>query len=54
MTIVPVMSSIVKVVIKCGYHVLYNPNHGIHIPPVISYTVGLMSSKRVYDDIWSE
>ena len=48
-----VMSFIVKVLIKCGYHVLYNPNDGIHITPVISYTVGVMSSKRGCDDIWS-
>ena len=41
-----VMSLIVKVVIKYGYHVLYNPNDGIHITPVISYTVGVMSSKE--------
>ena len=46
MKIVHVMSLIVKVVIKCGYHVLYNPNDGIHMPPVISYTVGVMSSKE--------
>ena len=52
MNIVHVMSLIVKVVIKCGYHVLYNPNDGIHMAPVISYTVGVMSLKRVYDDIW--
>ena len=47
MNIVHVMSLIVKVVIKCAYHVLYNPNDGIHMPPVISYTVGVTSSKRV-------
>ena len=46
MNIVHVMSLIVKVVIKCGYHVLYNSNDGIHMPPVISYTVGVMSSKE--------
>ena len=45
MNIVHVMSEIVKVVIKCGYHDLYNPNDGIHMPPVVSYTVGVMSSK---------
>ena len=45
MNTVHVMSEIVKVVVKCGYDVLYNPNDGIHMPPVISYTVGLMSSK---------
>ena len=45
MNIVHVMSSILKVVIKCGYHVLYNPNAGIHMTPVISYTVGVMPSK---------
>ena len=41
-----VMSLKVKVVIKFGYHVLYNPNDGVHMPPVISYTVGVMSSKE--------
>ena len=46
MKIVHVMSLIVKVVIKCRYHVLYNPNDGIHMPPVISYNVGVMSSKE--------
>ena len=46
MNIVHVMSFTVMVVIKCGYHVLYNPNVGIHMPPVISYTVGVMSSKE--------
>ena len=46
MNIVHVMSLIVKVVIKCGYHVLYNPNDGIPITPVISYTVVVMSSKE--------
>ena len=46
MNIVHVMSLIVKVVIKCGYHVLYKPNDGIHMPPVISYTVGVMSSNE--------
>ena len=46
MNIVHVMSLIGKVIIKCGYHVLYNPNDGIHIIPVISYTVGVMSSKE--------
>ena len=35
MNIVHVMSLIVKVVIKCGYHVLYYPNDGIHMTPVI-------------------
>ena len=46
MNIVHVMSFIVKVLIKCGYHVLYNPNDGIHMTPVISYTVGVMPSKE--------
>ena len=46
MNIVHVMSLIVKVVIKCGYHVLYNPNDGIQMAPVISYTVGVMFSKE--------
>ena len=53
MNIVHVMSLILKVIIKCGYHVLYNPNDGIHITPVISYTVVVMSSKRGCDDICS-
>ena len=46
MNIVHVMSLIVKVVIKCGYDVLYKPNDGIHMTPVISSTVGVMSSKE--------
>ena len=46
MNIVHVMSITVKVVIKCGYHVLYNPNDGIHMTPVISSTGGVMSSKE--------
>ena len=46
MNIVHVMSLIVKVVIKCGYYVLYNPNDVLHITPVISCTVGVMSSKE--------
>ena len=44
--IVHVMSLIVKVVIKCEYHVLYKPNDGIHMVPVISCTVGVMFSKE--------
>ena len=40
MNIVHVMSLIVKFVIKCGYDFLYKPNDGIHMTPVISYTVG--------------
>ena len=46
MNIVHVMSLIVKVVIKCGYHVLYNPNDGIHMASGVSYTVGVMFSKE--------
>ena len=46
MNIVHVMSLIVKVVIKCVYHVLYNPKDAIHMTPVISYTVVVMSSKE--------
>ena len=46
MNIVHVMSFIVKVIIKCGYDVLYNPNDDVHMTPVISYTVGVMSSKE--------
>ena len=46
MNIVHVMSLIVKVVIKCGYHVLYNPNNGIQMAPVISDIVGVMFSKE--------
>ena len=44
MNIVHVMSEIIKVVIKCGYDVLYIAYDGIHMPPVTSYTVGVMSS----------
>ena len=43
MNIVHVMSFIVKVLIKCGYHVLYKPNDGIHMPSVMPYAVGVMS-----------
>ena len=46
MNIVHVMSFIVKVLIKCGYHVQYNPNDGLHMTLVISYTVGVMPSKE--------
>ena len=46
MNIGHVMSLIVKVVIKCVYHILYKPNDGIHMAPVISYTVGVMFSKE--------
>ena len=46
MNIVHVMSLIVKDVIKGEYHVLYKPNDGIHMTPVTSYTVGVMSSKE--------
>ena len=46
MNIVHVMSLIVKVVIKCVYHVLYKPNDGIHMAHVISYTVRVISSKE--------
>ena len=46
MNIVHVMSLIVKDVLKCGYHVLYKPNDGIHKTTVISYTVGVMSSNE--------
>ena len=35
MNIVHVMSFIVKVIIKCGYHVLYYPNDGVHMTPDI-------------------
>ena len=44
MNIVHVMSYIVKVVIKFGYDVLYNAYYGIHMPPVMSYSVCVMSS----------
>ena len=44
MNIVHVMSYIVKVVIKFGYDVLYNAYDGIYMPPVMYYTVGVMSS----------
>ena len=46
MNIVHVMALIVNVVIKCGYNVLYKPNDGIHMAPVISCTVGVISSKE--------
>ena len=46
MNTVHVMSYIVKVVIKCGYDILYNAYDGIHMPPVMSYTVGVMSSPQ--------
>ena len=46
MNIVHVMSLIVKVVIKCGYYVLYKSNDGIHMAKVIFYTVGVMFSKE--------
>ena len=45
MNIVHVMSLIVRVVvIKCGYDVMYNTYDGIPMPPVMYYTVGVMSS----------
>ena len=45
MNIVHVMSYIVRAfVIKCGYDVMYNAYDGIHMPPVMSCTVGVMSS----------
>ena len=44
MNIVHVMSFIVKVIIKCGYDIMYNAYDGMHMPPVMPYTVGVMSS----------
>ena len=45
MNIVPVMSQRVRaVVIKCGYDVMYNTYDGIHMPPGMSYKVGVMDS----------
>ena len=39
------MSGILKVVvIKGGYDVIYSAYDGIHMPPVMSYIVGVMSS----------
>ena len=46
MNIGHVRSLKVKVVIKSVYHVLYNPNDGIQMAPVVSYTVGVMSSNE--------
>ena len=46
MNIVHVMSLRVKFVRNCGYHVLCKPNIGIHMTPVISYTVGVDAFKR--------
>ena len=45
MNIVHLISKIVRAdVIKCGYDVMYNAYDGKHMPPVTSYTVGVMSS----------
>ena len=45
MNIVHLMSKIVTAdLIKCGYDVMYNAYDGIHMPPVMSYTAGVMSS----------
>ena len=44
MNIVHLMSKIVRAdVIKCGYDVMCKAYDGIHMPPVTSYTVGVMS-----------
>ena len=38
------MSKILRVVVlKFGYCVMYSAHDGIHIPPVMSYIVGVMS-----------
>ena len=45
MNTVHVMSKILRIVIiKCGYDLLYSAYDEIHMPPVISYIVGVMSS----------
>ena len=47
MNIMHVMSYIVRAfLIKCGYDVMCNAYDGIHMAPVISYTVGVISSKE--------
>ena len=44
MNTVHVMLEILRVVvIKFGYDVLYSAYDGIHMPPVMSYIVGVMS-----------
>ena len=44
MNIVHVMPYILRTfLIKCGYDVMYNTYDGMHMPPVMSYTVGVMS-----------
>ena len=43
MNTVHAMSSILRVVVKCGYDVMYSAHDGIHMPPVIYYMVGVMS-----------
>ena len=45
MNTVHVMSQIIRVVvIKCGYDVMYSEHDGTHMPPVIYYMDGVMSS----------
>ena len=41
------------VVIKGGYDVMYSAHDGIHMPPVMSYIVGVMSSQSGCDYIYS-
>ena len=44
MNIVQVMSYIVRIgVLNCLYYVMYNAYVCIHMPPVMCYTVGVMS-----------
>ena len=37
------------VVLKCGYGVMYSAHDGIHMPPVMSYIVGVMCLTDVFD-----
>ena len=34
------------VVLKGGYDVMYSAHDGIHMPPVMSYIIGVMSSTK--------
>ena len=36
-----------------GYGVMYSAHNGIHMPPVMSYIVGVMSLTEWVDDIYS-
>ena len=44
MNTVHTMSSILRIVIKCGYDVICSAYDGIHMPPVMSHIVGVMFS----------